>query len=249
MIPVLYFSIPTYILMTGIGLATAFRYIYIRKSKINLDNNLLIQYSLVSALLAVVGARCLFVIAMIPSMETVTINEIAYYLWNGGIVFYGGLFGVILGIIVVSQRKHNNYLWILDVVAPAFPLFHAFARLGCLFAGCCYGVEWKWGVVLADEPDIIRFPVQFFESICNIAIYVGLKILEKKRKSVKNNMILYLCSYALCRFVLEFYRGDQVRGIWFGQLSTAQYISIFIIVLCASQFVIHKKKKFQGESI
>lgn len=240
--PVLYFSVPTYILMGGIGLAVALMYIWRKKSEINLDGNMLLQYILICALFALVGARVLFVIAMIPSMNAVTMNELAYYLWNGGIVFYGGLFGVILGIVVISKRKHVDCSAVLDFAAPAFSLFHAFARLGCLLTGCCYGIEWEWGVVLADEPDVIRFPVQFFESLCDIGIFIGLTALEKKRKSAKGNMVLYLVLYAVCRFILEFYRGDQVRGIWFGGLSTSQYISILVVFICVGRLIYTKIK-------
>lgn len=169
-------------------------------------------------------------------MERVTINELLYYLLNGGIVFYGGLFGVILGIIIVSKRKNISIEAMLDLVAPAFPLFHAFARFGCLLAGCCYGIEWNWGIVLMEEADIIRFPVQFFESICDFLIFGRLVFREVKQGSNKNSFAIYLCGYSICRFLLEFYRGDQVRGIWAGGFSTSQYISALIILFYVGRF-------------
>lgn len=215
--------------MAGIGLFVSIFYVYQRRGKIGIGNKVFIEYLISCTIFSLAGARVLFVIGMIPSMERVTINELLYYLWNGGIAFYGGLFGVILGIVAVSKKNHLDTGKILDFVSPAFPLFHAFARFGCLLAGCCYGVEWNWGVILADEPEIIRFPVQFFECICDIAIFAILVLLRAKRKTDKNSLALYLCSYACCRFMLEFYRGDDVRGIW-GGLSTSQYISALIIL-------------------
>lgn len=230
-------------LMSGIGLCMAFLYIYCRRENVQLRFKVLLEYFIVCALTGFIGARLLFVVAIIPSIETFTINELVYYLVNGGIVFYGGLFGVILGIVIVSIRKNISPKNMLDFAAPAFPLFHAFARIGCLLAGCCYGLEWNWGVILMDNPDVVRFPVQLFESICDIIIFTGLLLLNTKKKSYKNNLAIYLCSYAVCRFVLEFYRGDQVRGIWYGGFSTSQYISLLILVFYGIR-VLHKTTKY-----
>lgn len=233
--------------MAIVGLCVALLFIYQRGRKIQLDIKIYFDYIIVCAIITLVNSKILFAIAMIPSMERVTINELLYYFLNGGIVFYGGLSGVIFGIMLVSKIKHINVMEMLDFATPAFPLFHMFARIGCLLAGCCYGIEWKWGVIMADEPSVVRFPVQFFESICNLFIFIILILLENKRRSYKNNLMLYLCSYAVCRFVLEFYRGDEIRGIWAGGFSTAQYISVLIIFLCGICFL-HRAIKSHKEN-
>lgn len=226
--------------MAGIGLCVAVCYIYFKRKKVALEIKELVEYFAICSAFAFIGARILFVIAVIPSMEKVTINELLYYLINGGIVFYGGLFGVILGIIVVSKRKNICISNILNFAAPVFPLFHAFARFGCLLAGCCYGIEWKWGVILMDEPDVVRFPVQLMESICDLVIFGILIFTEFKQKNNQNSLKIYLCSYAVSRFILEFYRGDQIRGKWYYGLSTSQYISIFIILFYIFRFLIKR---------
>lgn len=240
--------------MAYIGLGAVLLFLYRRNKKLQLNLRMIMEYLIVCAVFAMVGARLLFVIAMIPSMEQVTLNELWFQLWNGGIVFYGGLFGVISGIIIVSKYRNSNSKDILNIVIPAVPLFHTFARIGCLLSGCCYGIEWKWGVIMSDEPDVIRFPVQFAESICNLFIFMVIIFWEYKRKTSKYNSTIYLSSYALCRFVLEFFRGDQIRGVWFGGLSTAQYISLIIIVAYVCRLVKYlyilgsKRKHYQPSS-
>lgn len=233
--------------MTAIGACAAIIYLYINMDKIKFRFKDIAEYVIVCTALTVLNARILFMIAMIPSMNPVTINELIYYFINGGLVFYGGLFGAILGTLVVSKFRKRNVQDVLDFAAPAFPLFHGFARLGCMLAGCCYGIEWSWGVVLEDEPGVVRFPVQVFESLCDFLIF-GYLIYRKRQKL--GNMKSYLLSYATCRFVLEFFRGDVVRGIWFGGLSTAQYISILIIAVIGIESIIkirgnkvHEKKE------
>lgn len=226
--------------MTAIGACAAIIYLYINMDQMRLRFRDLAEYVIACTILAVLNARILFMIAMIPSMNPVTLNELIHYFLNGGLVFYGGLFGTILGIIIVSKFRKRNVKEILNFAAPAFPLFHGFARIGCLLAGCCYGIEWSWGIVLADDPEIVRFPVQAFESMCDFLIFAYL-IFRKKQKL--GNMRTYLLSYAICRFILEFFRGDVVRGIWFGGLSTAQYISIFLIVSIGIDSIVRMRGK------
>lgn len=233
--------------MTAIGACAAIIYLYINMDMMKFQFKDIAEYVIVCTLLAVLNARILFMIAMIPSMNPVTINQLFRYFMNGGLVFYGGLFGTILGILVVSKFRKRNVKDVLNFAAPAFPLFHGFARLGCLLAGCCYGIEWSWGIILAEDPGVVRFPVQVFESLCDFLIF-GYLICRKHRKL--GNMKSYLLSYAICRFVLEFFRGDIVRGIWFGGLSTAQYISILIVVVICTDSIIqirgnkmHEKKE------
>ncbi len=230
MLPEIYLVIPSYALMATVGLMAAVLYIYLIKDQIRLSFFDIIQYLLCSLIIGFICARLLFVIGIIPSVGITNLNQIIYYFLNGGIVFYGGLIGVIISILLMSKVKNKDGKKILNYIAPAIPLFHAFARFGCLLAGCCYGITSNWGVVLVNEPDVVRLPVQAFESICNIIIFVILKI-HIKKKNNDNNLFIYLILYAICRFVLEFFRGDAIRGIWIFGLSTAQLVSVVIIII------------------
>lgn len=229
--------------MVCIGLGAALGIVWLRRKILQLRIRAITEYILSCTIFVLINSKLLFAIAMIPSMEKVTINEFLYYLWNGGIVFYGGLSGTILGIVIVSKYEQISASKVLNTIAPAFPLFHFFARIGCLLAGCCYGVECSWGVILADDPGIIRFPVQLVESICNLIIFIGLVFLEHRKKNYEYHFKIYLSSYAFCRFILEFCRGDDVRGIWIGGFSTSQYISVFIIALCGITSINEMVKK------
>ena len=195
---------------------------------LNLKFTDLIIYILICTVSALVFARVLFVVVMFPQTDLAATN-IFYYLINGGIVFYGGLLGLIIGICIGSKVLKKDSLEVLNLIAPAIPLFHCFARIGCLFAGCCYGVPWLWGVIIEGE-DFVRFPVQAFESLCNLVIFVTIVVYNSRNHNYQYSLKIYLCCYAFCRFILEFFRGDSVRGIWFLGLSTAQIISLLILV-------------------
>jgi prolipoprotein diacylglyceryltransferase len=66
-----------------------------------------------------------------------------FAIWNGGLVFYGGLFGGLVGYAIAYFRvikKHNLSGWkIADIAAPCLALGLCLGRIGCLLNGCCYG--------------------------------------------------------------------------------------------------------------
>ena len=152
----------------------------------------------------------------------------------GGSVFYGGLFGAILfSNIYIKIFKLPKAVYI-DNGALFAPIFHGFARIGCFFGGCCYGVESTFGFCAHGNEytligEVRRFPVQLLESALNFLIAIIIYLLLKKGKLKGRLFYVYLILYALIRFFDEFLRGDQVRGFVFG-VSTSQIISMLILV-------------------
>ena len=190
----------------------------------------------------------MFVIGILPSLEKISPSIILHYLLNGGIVFYGGMLGLLLGVFVVAKCRKESPGKMLNFIAPAIPLFHGVARIGCLLSGCCYGIPCHFGVRMIQSPEIVRFPVQLVESFCDFLIFSGILIYQKRTNERSHSLEIYLVSYAVCRFVLEFFRGDTVRGLWLFGISTSQIVSILIlIVVCILQskrrFLCNSRKK------
>lgn len=149
---------------------------------------------------------------------------------GGGFVFYGGLiFGLATFFIFSCILKkfpfgHSKFL------APGLAIGHAIGRLGCFFAGCCYGsqCELPWALRMHGE---FRHPVQIYEA-AGLLVLAGLTL--KWLKSEKDNIFVvtgYLMFYSVLRFVVEFFRGDQVRGVLRSGLSTSQLISLVIFFI------------------
>ena len=165
-----------------------------------------------------------------------------------GMVFYGGLLGSMLSIHIYSKAdKGVSRADVFDVFAVSAPLFHAFGRVGCFFAGCCYGVESKFGIAtyLNNSPThygVSRFPVALFEAFSNILIFVLLLVFFKRKKLYGKLILLYLSIYAPVRFALEFFRGDEIRGFIFG-LSTSQFISLLIMLFLLIYLLINLLRK------
>ena len=96
---------------------------------------------------------------------------------------------------------------------------------------------------MAESPDVVRFPVQIAESICCFVIFVVLIKRAKSRNSYRGSFGLYMFLYAVCRFVLEFFRGDEDRGIWLLDLSTSQITALLVITACGLLKIIRLPKK------
>ena len=168
---------------------------------------------------------------------------------NTGIVFYGGLLGLLLSYYIGTRTKliKPEERKSIDILAVSIPLFHAIARIGCFLAGCCYGIEYHgFGAIdytiLRDgvELSTSRVPVQLIEAVLNICIFIYLCTLVKKDDWEDQNILVrYLVLYSCGRFLLEFIRGDTVRGVVYG-VSFSQVISILVI---AGIFIAHILKK------
>jgi len=168
----------------------------------------------------------------------------------GGSVFYGGLIGAVVVCLIYIKRCHLPPGAYTDLVAIAIPLFHFFGRLGCFTSGCCYGIPWEQGITyhyapMADANGIPRFPVQLAEAGLNLLLFLVLYRLLKKDRLQGRLLALYFTVYPAYRFLLEFLRGDAIRG-FLGPLSTSQILSIlFLAGSCLYWLVTFRKSSKQ----
>lgn len=206
-------------------------------------------YAIIGAML---GAKLLFVAV---SLQTIIENNIPFEaIIKGGFVFYGGLLGGAAGIFIYIKQFHMGYE-LFEIYAVAVPLGHAFGRVGCFFAGCCYGIPHDGFLSHVYHESVGTTPigvpllsVQLIEAagllllfIVQLVVFFGNK---KGKKGV--SCAVYLIVYPVMRFILEFFRGDRERGIYFG-LSTAQWISILLFSVTVS-FIVFKKVKKVNEA-
>ena len=164
----------------------------------------------------------------------------------GGFVFYGGLFGGLLGAFLYTRRYGISFAKFCNTAIVSVPLIHAFGRLGCFCAGCCYGVpaDPPLGLYFNNSPvaphGVALFPVQLLEAGLNLLLFFVLALVFRKRRRL-SPVPVYLTSYAVIRFVLEYFRYDAVRGIFFG-LSTSQWISV-ALALGTGFFLFVRRRK------
>jgi phosphatidylglycerol:prolipoprotein diacylglycerol transferase len=218
--------------LLGIFSAGIYACIYSKKSNIDYVETLILL--LVACVGIIIGSHVLYIIVNVKHIRAKHFFVNLARLFFNGSVFYGGLIGSI-GITYAFRKRFIHYNQIIEIVTPAIPLFHFFGRTGCFFNGCCFGVENSIGFIFKSSPidtanGVTRLPIQLIESAFNLMLFIILHNLREKR-SFKNYLFLfYLLLYSTGRFILEFYRGDIYRGIYF-YLSTSQIISIIFIII------------------
>ena len=169
-------------------------------------------------------------------------------LGSGGWVVYGGILGGILGAFVYCHIKKVKFMDYFNLLIPEVALAQSFGRVGCFFAGCCYGVETHgaWGVVFPEgslAPALTPLvPTQLISSLGDFLIFVLLYKAYNGKKYHDDTAALYLMLYSAGRFGIEFFRGDIERG-FIGILSTSQFIAIFVFAAGLIMFILHHRRK------
>ena len=167
--------------------------------------------------------------------------------WKG-ITFYGGMIGAAISICALLygtyKKKKTQYRtseW-LNIFTLPLVAFHFFGRLGCFFAGCCYGkttdgwlgIEYPYYVDGTIQYSVNRYPTQLFEASLLAAIFVI-------SLPFKNRTTVYLLCYSVGRFFIEYLRGDD-RGDFLINLSPSQFISILIFSFSIVLILINGRK-------
>jgi phosphatidylglycerol---prolipoprotein diacylglyceryl transferase len=152
-------------------------------------------------------------------------------------VYYGGLL-LALGAAAWYMVKNRLPAWtIADLTAPGIALGQAIGRIGCISAGCCYGKQTSmpWGITFRNEYahenmgvplNMPLHPTQIYESIGAFCIFLYLMWRLSKKHLTGQIILEYLSLYALLRFAIEFYRDDDRGFMFYGLLSTSQFIAI-----------------------
>lgn len=177
--------------------------------------------------------------------------------YSPGMTFLGGLIvGVAAFLLLVKLwgKKHpdvKSKVWIIfRAVAPCVLIAHAFGRIGCFCAGCCYGQEISGfpGIVFpaGSEPasalnggEAVKvIPTQLIEAIFLFALFA----LCFHKKFTDKSAIIYLFGYGIFRFVIEFFRADPRGAFLFGALSPSQVICIGMLIIGAGLLYLDIKK-------
>lgn len=163
--------------------------------------------------------------------------------WGVGATFYGGLIGAAvvvlalyfgIGHFVFKDKLHiRQFNNMLSLVMPCIIVAHGFGRIGCLFAGCCYGAltdSWVGINMYSDGAWGTRVPIQLFEALFLFALFGVLLFLLLKYK-YEYTASAYLIAYGVWRFVIEYARDDDRGASGIAILSPSQLTAIVLVLL------------------
>ena len=247
--PILFGAGPITIYTYGVLLAAAYLFglqlARVRAKARGLDANRILDLGIYIIISALIGAKLLL---LITDFRVFSANprELLTLARSGG-VFYGGLI-LAVTVALVYIRRIGLPLWTTcDVFAPGIALGHVIGRFGCLFAGCCYGKETHvpWAITFRDSfananvgtpLNVPLHPTQIYEAGAEALILAVLLATERKGRPYPGRTFwLYMLLYAISRFIIEFYRGDE-RGM-VGIFSTSQFISLLLAPLAVAMLV------------
>jgi phosphatidylglycerol---prolipoprotein diacylglyceryl transferase len=195
-------------------------------------------YNLLSAaiLAGFVGARLLY-----ASTNWHTFGSFwnIFAFWEGGYSLLGGIIALMILVPWYLKKHHIPILPLLDVVSVYAPLLQSVSRVGCFFAGCCYGQPTlvSWSVTAADCAARLHptqlYSAAFLFSIFFILYFFG-HYLFKQTGQITS---IYLILMSLERFVVDFWRGDREFSSLSHHLSIAQLIALVIMIVGICGFI------------
>lgn len=190
-----------------------------------------------------IGARLYFIVQNRPS-DYLTEPWRILAVWEGGLAYFGGLFGAVLAAYLYVRRERLSFARVADLFAPAIPIGSAIGRISCGLAGMDYGTvtNLPWGIIYtnpnsyAPNDGVSRHPTPFYELLGDLVIAA---ILIRLRKKIPPGALFptYLTLFAVLRFFLFFVRGDvPVVAL---SLRNAQWTALVILAVSLPMLVIN----------
>ncbi len=209
--------------------------IYTKSRKAHINSNDLLIIFATSAGCGMLGGSIMYIFItydLKTIYQQISVGNFTFFA-KQGTVFYGGLVGGALGAVFSAKMLKIRREALEACVVPYIPLGHAIGRIGCLFAGCCYGFPYEGVVAVStgfgSEGKTV-FPIQGIEALANLFIMGALLLYTKNKRKKHSVLYVYLLLYACVRFLIEFFRGDDIRG-GFLSFSTSQWISLIVFVI------------------
>jgi phosphatidylglycerol---prolipoprotein diacylglyceryl transferase len=240
------FPVYTYGLLLAAAYLLGLQFALRRARAVGLDPNRVMDLGIWIIVSALVGAKLLLLIVEFDQFSRDP-AELLNLARSGG-VFYGGLIAAV-AVALWYLRRHRMPMWtVTDVFAPGIALGHVIGRLGCVFAGCCFGrpADVPWAITFTNEfaarnvgtpLGIPLHPTQLYEAGAELLILILLLVTERRGRTFPGRTFwLYMLLYAISRFVIEFYRGDP-RGM-VGDFSTSQFVSLVLAPLSVVMLVV-----------
>lgn len=196
----------------------------------------ILSLAIVSALM---GGRALYLLENWQSIESFW--EI-FAFWEGGFSLLGGIIALLVVMPFYFKKHHLNAIAILDLAAIYAPLLQAISRLGCFFAGCCFGhpTDMPFGII-SPTCGIPVHPTQLYSAGALFIIFCAQFFwLQKQFKYPGQLICIYLLLMSVERFILDFWRGDRAfTSISFLHLLSLPQLVALTLAIVASAALIY----------
>jgi phosphatidylglycerol:prolipoprotein diacylglycerol transferase len=179
-------TIPMYGVMTAVGMLAAFLLLLKTSKYVRFTEDQILSAALWAIITGFLGAKILY---WLVEIKQVIANP--HYLLETlreGFVFYGALIGGLGGVAIYAAKHKLPYLAFVDLFSPSLVLAHAFGRIGCFFAGCCYGMEYDCAISVVFPQGAVApagvplLPTQLMESAFLFLLTFVLVVCSRRKR-------------------------------------------------------------------
>jgi len=241
------FVLTSYGLFQALAFVAGLIVLYFMSKRERIDKDRLYDMAIWIIIGGIIGARLWFVAEnfYVYSRDLSAILKV----WEGGMVFYGGLVGGFTAGIVYLKRNHLDVEQVGDITVPAFALGIFVGRIGCFLNGCCYGkISHSCGISFPkDSPAYYEqmssgliphnaasslpvIPTQLIESFSCLLIFGILLFLYSRRKFKGMVFYSFFVLYGAERFLLDFLRYYSREAMILKVFSLSQVTSLILII-------------------
>jgi len=162
----------------------------------------------------------------------------ALKIWEGGMSFHGGAFGVGIAILLYARARHLSWLRICDYIACAAPIGLFLGRCANFVNGELWGrvTGHSWGMIFPDGGPAPRYPSQLLEAglegLVLFAILAWAFWRTRARLDPGKLTGLFLFFYGCFRFTVEYFREPDAQLEWLQHstgFSMGQYLCLPMI--------------------
>jgi len=239
-------TLQTFGLMFGLAFIAAGWLLWKRFGELDRVPDWSYEMAFVAALGGLIGSRIDF---LIQNWDEVSDDILGSLFSGSGLVWYGGVIGGALAVILWARWRGILNLGLLDLAAAPLALGYAIGRIGCQLSGDGdYGVPW-------DGPWAMAYPngtVPTTEEVHPTPVYETLAmggvawLLWSWRDRFPLGVLfgIYLTLAGLERFLIEFIRRNEDVALG---LTQAQFFSIAMFVLGAAMIWLWRRRPVPAE--
>lgn len=243
-------GIHTYGLMIAVAFLFGLYWIKRESKRVGIDPEKTTDLYFYTIVAGLIGSRILHIIYYVPNFWTDPM--VFFRVWEGGLVFQGGVILATLVVFILTKKYQLKFLTVADIYTPALAIGHGIGRLGCFFAGCCFGIHAPHFPLALTFPEgssapagIPLYPTQLMEFGGEVLIFSFLLKFRKNKPFDGAVFFLYLILYSILRIFVEIIRGDR-EFIIEPYFSKAQLIGVVMIVISLVAWKILLKKQNQA---
>ncbi len=241
------FSVKTYGFFIAIGFLAGISLALKEAKRLNYDHQFILDIAFYMILGAIVGSRLFYVATHLSYYRTNPLD--VFKVWQGGLTFFGGFILAML-ISIWMIKKRNLSIWkTCDIFAPSLAIGVMFGRIGCFFAGCCYGThcELPWAVTFTNPHSLAQLnvalhPTQLYSAAGACITFLVLYGLRKKKSFDGQLTLLWILLYSGFRSIVELFRGDVRGDLLFEKFPASQVLAWALIAFALVMLFVLKAK-------